>query len=359
MTIFIAAVLQCTYAWQLWYYSSGRKKKKSKFPFSVPPISVVIPFRNEAQNLPQLISSLKQLPIHVTVYWVNDHSTDSGESWLSSHLPQNHLLIQNEGEGKKQALETGIKNIPNEHWILTLDADVQLSEDWWNNIQNHFNPEMAMIVFPIKMLSGKKWLEEFQSLEFGFFQIITQGSILRQRAQLSNGAHLAFQKKYFTMVNGYHANRHISSGDDQFLLSAFRKKNWPIGWAEINEPVICIAPLPDWKLLLSQRIRWAGKSPAMELIDMKLLAYNTAISNTILLYCYYQLLFLPNDTFDLALTGLILIKWLSEWRVFTKIDCRSKFITLLFLIIYPFWVFLVGLSVLFLKQEWKGRPLNR
>jgi glycosyltransferase involved in cell wall biosynthesis len=358
ITFFIAAVLQCTYAWQLLYYRRTRRKNNSAPSFPIPNLSVVIPFRNEIHNLPTLLSSLKQLPISIHVHWINDHSHDGGDAWIAAHLPANHRLIQNLGEGKKQALQTGIQSIPDDHWILTLDADVQLSEDWWKTIQSHFNPNHAMIVFPIKMKGGKSWVEKFQCMEFDFFQSITAGSILRQRAQLSNGAHLAFQKKYFIMAEGYQGHQHISSGDDQFLLAAFRKKGLNIGWGEIPTPVIGITPLSDWHSLLSQRVRWAGKSTALQMSDMKLLAFNTALSNTIVIYAYLNLFLFPYDAFSFMHMVIILVKWVAEWAVFRPVSLNKWFITLLFLIIYPIWVFAVGLSVLFLKQEWKGRPLK-
>jgi hypothetical protein len=159
-------------------------------------------------------------------------------------------------------------------------------------------------------------------------------------------------------VNGYSSHLHISSGDDQFLLAAFRKKGWKIGWADTQENAVAISPLTTWKAVLSQRVRWAGKSKALEIGDMKLLAFTTAISNTIVLYAYIQLLVAPFENMAILMIALILIKIIAEWAVFDMVKNRPPFITLLFLIIYPFWVLNVGLSVLFLKQEWKGRAIK-
>jgi glycosyltransferase involved in cell wall biosynthesis len=358
MTISIAIVLQCIYALQLLWYR-GKRNKKTDYPsFQTPLLSIVIPFRNEAQHIPTLLSKLHQIPKDVLVYWVNDHSDDEGSHWLINHLPQHHILLKNQGQGKKSALHTAIQQIPENHWILTIDADVQISDTWWENIRHQFNPNCALMIFPIAMVPGKKWIEIFQCLEFSFLQALTKGSILRQRAQLSNGAHLAFQKKYYTQVNGYSSHLHISSGDDQFLLAAFRKKGWEIGWANMQEETISISPLTSWKALLSQRVRWAGKSKALEMGDMKLLAFTTAISNTIALYAYVQLLLAPFENTTILLAALVFIKITAEWEVFQMVKNSPRFITLLFLIIYPFWVLTVGMSVLFLKQEWKGRAIK-
>ena len=358
MTISIAMVLQCAYALQLLWYR-GKKKGKSIDPcYPTPLLSIVIPFRNEIQHLPALLDKLNQLPVEIDVYWIDDHSDDRGQKWLSDNIPSHHILLKNKGQGKKAALTTGIEKIPETHWILTIDADAQLSDTWWKNIQHQFNPTCALIVFPITILTEKKWIAIFQHLEFSFFQILTKGSILRQRAQLSNGAHLAFHKKYYSKVNGYSSHEHISSGDDQFLLAAFRKKGWKIGWANIPAETISIVPLSNWKALLSQRVRWAGKSKALEMVDMKILAFNTAISQTITLYAYMALIFQPFQISSMLLLLLVFIKISAEFIVFRMLKNSPRFITLLFLIIYPFWVFVVGLSVLFLKQEWKGRTIR-
>lgn len=358
MTISIAMVLQCAYALQLLLYRGKRKGKTTHPTYPTPLLSIVIPFRNEVQHLPALLDKLYQLPVEMDVYWIDDHSDDQGLKWLSDNIPSHHILLKNKGQGKKTALTTGIEKIPESHWILTIDADVQLSDTWWKNIQHQFNPECALIVFPITMLTGKKWIAIFQHLEFSFFQILTEGSILRQRAQLSNGAHLAFQKKYYSQVNGYSNHEHISSGDDQFLLAAFRKKGWNIGWAHIAPETISIAPLSSWKALLAQRVRWAGKSKALEMGDMKFLAYSTAISNAIMLYAYIELILNPFQMSSILLLILVFIKVFTEFSLFRLLKNNPLFITLLFLIIYPFWVFAVGLSVLFLKQEWKGRAIR-
>ncbi len=358
VTFCFFGALQCLYALQLWWYSSKRSNSITRHPLQKNKLSVVIPFRNERQHLPKLLASLQQLPEDIKVYWINDHSEDGGGEWLSQHRTMHHELLHNLGEGKKKALHTAIAHIPDEHWILTLDADIELSPFWWRNIQDQFNPECAMIVFPIFMRAGGKWIEVFQQLEFLFFQALTKGSILRQRTQFSNGAHLAFQKKYFNAVNGYASHQHISSGDDQFLLAAFRKNNWKIGWAEIPQDTISITPLSNWKDLLAQRIRWAGKSKALNIPDMKLLAFSTAISNTLALCAYWQLLFEPFQSASLVYSGFIALKLGIEWVVFHTIKNKSSFITLFFLIIYPLWVLIVGLSVLFLKQKWKGRPIQ-
>jgi biofilm PGA synthesis N-glycosyltransferase PgaC len=358
MTISIAMVLQCAYALQLLWYRGKRKKNSIHPSYPTPLLSIVIPFRNEAQHLPSLLDQLHQLPAEINVYWIDDHSDDQGQKWLSDNIPSHHIFLKNKGQGKKAALATGIEKIPESHWILTIDADVQLSDAWWKNIQHQFNPESALIVFPITMLTGKKGVAIFQHLEFSFFQILTQGSISRQHAQLSNGAHLAFQKKYYSQVNGYSSHENISSGDDQFLLAAFRKKRWNIGWAGIPQETISIVPLSTWKALLSQRVRWAGKSKALEMADMKLLAYITAISNIITLYAYLLLIVQPFQISSIPLLLLVLIKICAEVSIFRLMKNSPRFITLLFLIIYPFWVFAVGLSVLFLRQEWKGRAIK-
>lgn len=358
VTIFLFSALLCLYAIQLWWYSSKRSTPLTLRPLQKIKLSIVIPFRNERQHLPKLLASLQQLPEDVKVYWINDHSEDGSWEWLTNQLPNNHTWVHNQGNGKKKALQTGIACISDDHWILTLDADIELSSNWWKSIQGQFDPKFAMVVFPIFMKTGVKWIEIFQQLEFLFFQSLTRGSILRQRAQLSNGAHLAFQKRYFNDVNGYSSHQNISSGDDQFLLAAFRKKGWEIGWAEIPHDTISITPISNWRDLLSQRSRWAGKSKALEINDMKLLAISTAVSNTLALYAYWQLLFEPFQAASLIYSGFIALKLGVEWAVFHPIKNKSSFITLIFLIIYPLWVFIVGLSVLFLKQKWKGRPIQ-
>lgn len=95
-------------------------------------LTVIIPFRNEENTLLTLINSLsKQSKFPKQLIFINDHSTDSSVFLLETKADFNYILLHlTENTGKKAALEEAIEQAET-NYILTLDADVQLDEDYF------------------------------------------------------------------------------------------------------------------------------------------------------------------------------------------------------------------------------------
>ena len=122
--------------------------------------SIVIPFRNEAENLPELLESLLLLnyPLErFEIFLVNDDSADDSEKIISEFIekqPQFDLkVIQNSRSSnspKKDAIKTAIE-ISKFDYILTTDADCKIPQNWLQSFNTEIiksNP--AMIAAKIK-----------------------------------------------------------------------------------------------------------------------------------------------------------------------------------------------------------------
>ena len=104
--------------------------------------SIVIPFRNEAQNLPNLLESLSKLNYphsHFEVILVNDDSNDESVDIINQYLVKiessflkNIKIIDNviqTNSPKKDAITLAIKNTSFD-WIVTTDADCIAPRFW-------------------------------------------------------------------------------------------------------------------------------------------------------------------------------------------------------------------------------------
>ena len=78
------------------------------------PLSIVLPFKNEASNLPNLLKSLNRLNYanHEFIF-VDDSSTDKGSDIIKNHSSPLILVTNKKEPGKKGALETGIEHAKN------------------------------------------------------------------------------------------------------------------------------------------------------------------------------------------------------------------------------------------------------
>src|SRR5437879_11729478 len=86
---------------------------------SYPSISVVIPARNEAQNLQHVLPKLPQIITEVIL--VDGHSTDDTSKVARQLLPDVRIL-QQEGRGKGDAMSMGFAACTGDI-IVMLDAD--------------------------------------------------------------------------------------------------------------------------------------------------------------------------------------------------------------------------------------------
>ncbi len=234
-------------------------------------ISVIIPARNEEDNIGACIESIldQDYPKDLLeVIVVDDHSTDDTARVIKSypevkyinlaeHMPPDSKIAAY----KKRALATGIDN-SNGDLIITTDADCISREGWLKNIAALYEQKQpVMIVAPVDFTHDNSLVQVFQSLDFMTMQGITVAALQMRLGNMCNGANLAFSKNAYYEVDGYKGIDHIASGDD-YLLMMKLKKQYPgqVDYLKSRAAIVSTPPQPDWKSFFRQRIRWASKS---------------------------------------------------------------------------------------------------
>ncbi|MDZ7614158.1 MAG: glycosyltransferase [Flavobacteriaceae bacterium] len=107
--------------------------------------SIIVPFRNEQENLPNLLKSIANLNYDQTFFEVllvddqsDDHSVEVIRDFKAGHPQINLELIDHVhkpgSSAKKSAIETAIKKSSYD-WILTTDADCMLPKSWLGSFQ--------------------------------------------------------------------------------------------------------------------------------------------------------------------------------------------------------------------------------
>ncbi len=326
--------------------------------------SILIPFKDEEKNLPDLIKSLNQLdyPKHnFEVIFVNDHSIDEGEKIITEKSKFPFTIIPNSSliPSKKSALENGVNHAVFDY-IITTDADCMVPSSFleaYNGFINLYHPKM--ILGPVQYISENNFLDQFQNIEFMSLQGFTIGSLEAGFPFLANGANLCFEKKTFVEVEGYKGNEHIASGDDVFLLEKFRKE-YPdaIKFLKAREAIVLTKAQNTWKSLYQQKIRWASKSTrinnrAGQITGIIILL--TSLSSLILFaFLWIQPLF--------AL-ALLSIKCISEALFIKEINklyqspIYAKYFIISFLA-YPFYTLWILRGIQRKKYFWKGNKYN-
>ncbi len=331
-------------------------------------VSVLIPFRNEAENIIQLLNDLhSQTKIPEEVILINDHSTDQGselvKQWLQQHVDDESLknwkCVLNNGEGKKKAIETGV-NQSTKSWVTTLDADVRLSDKWFETFSSYLKNDVAAVAGWVN-LTGKSIAQRCQQLEFSMLLASGFANLKHQKPGMLSGAHFAFKKEIFKKVEGYADNLSVASGDDEFLLRKIFNNKEMVGICMHPQANVSTEAAKDFKAMITQRVRWAGKWKHHHDWQTKFLAISVALLQ--LFWIITIIIPFFNFNFILPVVVVWLIKMLGEFSVlsFLRKKWNQPFDTIAFLcmqFLYPFLVWWIVLLTTRKTTIWKGRPIK-
>lgn len=321
-------------------------------------VSIVIPFRNEAEHLPRLVEALRQLTYpsaNVEVIFVDDHSQDQGARWLAANLPANAQLVSLPGSehGKKAALTAGIAHARGAIMITT-DADCVMSPDWLQAVVAPFaNPAVQLATGEV-VISGSTFFSTCQHVEFSTVMLLTRAAIRLGKPVLCNGANLAFRKSAYEQVGGYASHRHVASGDDEFLMRNILEQfgEASVAW---HRGVVETQPQPGVAAFFSQRLRWASKWRHNRSALARLVA--------VLTFCFQAaMLGLWISIPGLGIPGflLVMLKTLADVTFLLAIrpGHARPLASLVVSLVYPLYVVVIGLAALVVvPHRWKDRPM--
>lgn len=366
--ITLISLVSTAYLLVMLYFAWGFNKVNTKISpnYNTPkvPFTVIIPFRNETANLPSLIQSLQaqQENAATEILFINDNSQDDSFDLIQNILndfPMGYRVLQNEGEGKKAALLTGI-NASKTEWLVTTDSDVILPETWMRELSAQIsNTNAQMLVMPIMLKSDKGIFQDLQKLESAALVGMSAGALMNGKALTANGANLAFTKTIFREAGGYLPENNTPSGDDEFLLKRVHAMNASHVELCFSKKLIVEAAIcKNFKELINQRTRWASKIEIKGVKWTQLFVLIPSLFMALLsIFLVISLIGFHKNIF----ASLLLSKWMADFFLFFVI---KNFFGLSYnwigtLILLPFYQIIYMLPVLFNKFfasfEWKGR----
>lgn len=223
---------------------------------SKPSIDVIIPFRNEGEKPYSQALELTKSPAEIkSIIFVNDHSSDNGLSLLKTVNNSRLQILESNLPGKKNALSSGV-NAASSDWLLFLDADVLIDDQWITNVIEFIAGSTAdIVVFPLRIVEGSV----IEQLDFLALQSTTVAFSNLKSPILANGAALAIKRSLRIELNEK-IRPNIASGDDVFLIHEASKMGKLIAFAGQKNLIANTLGNPSLKHLLHQRIRWGAKA---------------------------------------------------------------------------------------------------
>ena len=328
-------------------------------------ISIVIPFRNEAQNI---ILCLKGIALQdypndlLEIILIDDDSTDNSKQLVEDFLRDKNIshktieLKNHKLTGKKNAIEFGIAQSSG-NIIITRDADTFTKNSEWLKTIVHQLQHTDVVLAPV-VLSGSSFIQSFQQFENMAITSMGYAFAKIKLPFVCSGANLAYKKESFLKANPYKNNKHIASGDDMFLLQIFIDKGFSISSTKNTHTIVYTNAEESVSSFIHQRIRWASKSKNLRLKTTWLIGSILFLSNFILLimgvsaffgginykFCLFALIYKCIIEFLLLFLGRFMYG-----QKFNFIYYIPAFIANLF------YVPMVSVASIVVKSKWKGR----
>lgn len=246
------------------YYKIWRKKlfvKPVDFPTGV---SVVVALRNEEKNISRLLYSLlnQKASFEIELIFVDDNSTDSSFQLLQriAEDQKNIKLLKSKGEGKKSAIEYGVKTA-RFSIVCQTDADCKMSSYWLLSTVNRLIlGQRDVVLGPVYPFKNRGIVNRFIRLEWLILQFLTVLTARMKSPGMANGANLAFYKKDYLAFCSSRLGENYASGDDMFFLRYAIQNNKKIGFNLEKEAIVETEMPNTLSSFMKQRIRWATKA---------------------------------------------------------------------------------------------------
>jgi glycosyltransferase involved in cell wall biosynthesis len=331
----------------------------------IPEVTVIIAFRNEERNIPELLKSLagQTYPESSTeIIFADDHSEDHSvellRDFISSHPNARLIELEEHDSGKKRAVVIAAIEAKANLLIFT-DADCSPVNTWIETIVSaYLRNKPVLIASPVIIKPTDGFFNRFQSLELFSLIASTAGGFGINKPVMVNGANMAVEKNAYLDSIEFLENN-TPSGDDVFLLLNLKKK-FPgrLMFLKSPEASVYIKPHLSIFAFLQQRLRWVSKSKYYKDGSIIITAIIVLLINLWLLNCLVMSFF--NSSFILWGGGVFLLKSFVDYIFLRKVLDYYNMIGLLkFFVISQFLYFLyvsfTGLAGNIIPSRWKGR----
>ena len=372
LILFSIILLYCFFIIQLVVGFTKVKNFEVKNFEAKTPFTIIIPFRNEAKNLPRLLKSISKLQYPrelIEIILVDDFSTDQSEriciDWRMIHHDIDTTLLENlrlTNSPKKDAISRAMP-IAKNNWIITTDADCIVPKNWLLTLDHYIQTnDCHMIVGAVTYKAKNNWFHHFQELDLISLQGTTIGSFGMGKPFMCNGANFAYTKTFFYELEGFEGNSKIASGDDVFLLQkAVSKAPDKVQYLKHPNFIVKTKPENNLKNFFMQRVRWASKTSEYQSIYAKLLAAVVFAANLCIVLGFgYWIL---NKLEGMVFLASFILKYVADYILLYKTNTYLRkgklLLPLASSFVYPFYSSIVGLYSFMGGYSWKGRAFKK
>jgi len=330
-------------------------------------VSIIIPFRNEAENILACLEGLvvQDYPAALMeIILADDHSEDNSQQLATNFLRDKSIafklidLKEYNLSGKKNAIEYAVSQVSGSI-IITRDADTYTENKLWlKSMLCLFKDTKTDLVLGPLILSGSSFIQTFQQFENVAITCMSYAFAKTGFPFVCSGANLAYRKEAFLKTNPYQNNKHVASGDDMFLLQRFIEEGLSISTTKNKDAVVYTKAERSFSGFISQRLRWASKAKNLHIKTAWFIGAVLFLSNLILLiigiYSFFGGINVRFCLFALIYKCIIEFLLLFLGRFMYKQKLNLTYYIPAF-IANLFYVPVISLASVMVKSKWKGR----
>lgn len=371
LTILLASCYALLIIYILENWKSIPKFKSKKHPATIG-LSIVIPARNEEQNISNCIQSiidnkLDQLDWEILV--IDDHSEDKTMEKIQSFTDERikYISLQKHLEKiggpvnayKKAAINLGLE-IAKHDYIVQLDADTVVPSKYFSTLHKFLSEKQpSFVAGPIMFSSANTLLEKFQQLDIIGMMAVTAAGIKSGSWYMANGANMIYKKTHHRFNND-----DMASGDDVYTVQNIARQNFnSVFFLKNKNAIVQTGPMKSMRELYNQRVRWATKNKNMSGIGMKIMMLIPFV-NALLIALHFVAYFYFGKLSFILLFFQLAVKCFSDYLMLKEVSAffNQQKVLKSFLvcnIIHVFYILIIGVLSLFQKNyNWKGREVN-
>ena len=320
-------------------------------------ISVIIAAKNEASNLPALITSIDKLDYPENYYEIiiiDDESTDNTFELCSKLIggKNNFKIIKATNKKfptKRGALAVGIERSSFKNIMIT-DADCMPQEEWLWAFAAMFNMGYDFLIGIAPFTEENNLINKISRFENFRTSLLTASAVYLGLPYSAAARNFGFNKSAYEKISGYTNTLDTLSGDDDLLLREAVKNNLRIGVVTEQESFVYSRTKKNLKDYLNQRSRHI-KTSLYYLPKQKAMLGLWHWVNIILFFS--PLLAVINPIFVTPFFIKLFFDTLSGSLIQNKFEYKFKLFEMMYLqIIYEFLLLINFLNALFRKDVW-------
>lgn len=227
----ILLIIQLIYYFGLYnrihVHNKAVRKEETHFTRELPPLSIILCARNEADNLRKILPAIleQDYPLFEVIV-INDASTDETEDILGvmeekypnlyhSFTPDSARYISH----KKLALTLGIKASKHDWLVFTETNCMPASNKWLKLMARNFTSHTQVVLGYSGYDYTKGWLHKRVAFDTFFQSLRYLGFALAGKPYMGIGRNLAYRKELFFQKKGFSTYLNLQRGEDDLFIN--------------------------------------------------------------------------------------------------------------------------------------------